>query len=613
MRPAQALAIVETSDDHQLSQDFVTRLIQQSKTLQNMLQDIGPSEFIPTVPIPFTFEQMSMFEPYLQVGTTSNVELSNKAVQTIFPTINAQQLVQLIKMADYFAINSVPLICQFGEQKIIDQFLRYMRLEFGGPGQFGGKPSPSNLQRRFGCAPSQGFVIQRQQTSFTASLGINDDMKKNIITILMDNCQFASLNQLMRTIQNKTKNHIDISNLTAIIKHVALAYGGAVLPMQRPISVKFNPNGKSIMFGSLDNEIAIFDLYTGRLQQIIPAPLNDWYAVRNTESFSPDGKFIVTLTMRSAVLPAANIAKIWNVNNGKQIATLSGHTGNILSVKYSFNGQLIATASDDDTAKIWSASTGNLQRTLIGHTDWINDITFSPNDQFVATAGDNTAKIWNVSTGNLQRTLMGHTDFVFGITYSPDGKFIATASFDSTAKIWDSATGNLILTLNHPSRVYTVQFSPDGKFILTRSRDSVKIWKSASGELVRSLESGGFVSSAKYSPDGRFIVTAREDTATIWDAFNYTIVNEFQTSRNNADFSPDSKMLAVIRDGRIEIHNIFEKNIFKKISNLDQLLLILAIAHAAQNKTKLLLKSDLKTLFNSLPQELQRALADLVQ
>ena len=44
-------------------------------------------------------------------------------------------------------------------------------------------------------------------------------------------------------------------------------------------------------------------------------------------------------------------------------------------------GQVVASASSDQTVRLWNASTGAPLRTLEGHTDLVNSVSFSPDGQ----------------------------------------------------------------------------------------------------------------------------------------------------------------------------------------------------------------------------------------
>ena len=118
------------------------------------------------------------------------------------------------------------------------------------------------------------------------------------------------------------------------------------------------------------------------------------------------------------------------------------------SAAFSPDGNVIVTASYDNTVKIWDALTGECLQTLEGHTERVDSVVFSPDGKKIVTASaDKTAKIWDVSTGQCLHTLEGHTDWVSSAAFSPDGTVIVTASADRTAKIWNALTGECLYTL----------------------------------------------------------------------------------------------------------------------------------------------------------------------
>jgi WD40 repeat protein len=72
-------------------------------------------------------------------------------------------------------------------------------------------------------------------------------------------------------------------------------------------------------------------------------------------------------------------------------------------------------------------------------------VRFSSNGQFVATGNyDGTLRTWNVRTGQLVRRWTGHKGIVRSVTFTPDGMGLVTGDRDGIVKWWDvSPLGNM--------------------------------------------------------------------------------------------------------------------------------------------------------------------------
>jgi WD40 repeat protein len=261
--------------------------------------------------------------------------------------------------------------------------------------------------------------------------------------------------------------------------------------------------------------------------------------------FSPDGKTIATASFD-------NTAKLWSAD-GKELATLSGHTKAVVDVSFSPDGQTIATASQDGTAKLWNRQ-GKLLRTLEKRTGVVWSVSFSPDGQTIATVGeDKTVKLWNLN-GNLLKTWKAHDGEVYSITFSRDGK-IATGSDDNTVKLWDSQA-KLIDTFNgHTQPVFNVSFSPDGKTLASASSDNTAIlWDLKTKKKVTLKGHSNNVRDIKFSPDGQTIATASWDkTVKLWhrrDGLLLETLQGHQGSVNSVSFNNDGKILASSSDDK---------------------------------------------------------------
>ncbi len=287
------------------------------------------------------------------------------------------------------------------------------------------------------------------------------------------------------------------------------------------------PNSHILASGSLDDQILIWNFFTGEILHRFSSHTKSINAL----AISPDGNLLASGSDDDTI-------KIWHLNTGREIATLTEHLRDVNSLAFNANGTILASGSEDRTVRLWqleNAGKGTISIlplcTLAGRSGMIKTVTFAPNGQLLASGGlDNAIQIWNVKTHKVLYTLLGHLQSVNCLAISPDGTLLASGSKDKTIKLWNFSTGKLITSLSgHRDMVNSVTFSPDGKLLVSGSTDqTLNLWQiriekgqlSTNHSLTLNGHTGA-VNAVIFSPDGKLVISGSwDETIKIWQVLS---------------------------------------------------------------------------------------------
>ncbi len=245
-----------------------------------------------------------------------------------------------------------------------------------------------------------------------------------------------------------------------------------------------------ILASSSGTTIRLWDLESGQPIRTLTGHLD----IIQSLAISPDGRVLVSGSADKSI-------RLWNLETGQKLGQLLFHTDTVLSLAISPNGSLLASGSLYDPIKLWDLAARQEKGDLFGHTGWVDALSCSPDGQLLASAGtDFLLKLWDLTNRKELRTLKGHTQAVKTVAFSPDSKTLASGSWDGLVKLWSTATGREKRSLQpEAGRINSLAFSPDGKWLATGS-DVLQLWSPRTGkELLTLGERTGPISAVAFS------------------------------------------------------------------------------------------------------------------
>jgi ribosome assembly protein 4 len=266
--------------------------------------------------------------------------------------------------------------------------------------------------------------------------------------------------------------------------------------------------------------------------------------------FSPES------SSRLATGSGDKTARIWDTETGTPKYTLSGHTGWVLCVAWSPDGNILATGSMDKSVRVWDPATGKPAGSgpLTGHAKWVTSIAWEPyhlwkdnNPRLASASKDMTVRLWATNTGRTDQVLSGHKASVSCVKWGGSG-MVYTASHDKTVRVWNADLGTLTHTFSaHAHWVNHLALSTD--FALrTGFFDHMPVPNTLEGKRTKAKER--FEKAAKVQGEvvERLVSASDDFTMYLWDPSQGTQpvarLLGHQKAINHVTFSPNGGLIA---------------------------------------------------------------------
>lgn len=317
-----------------------------------------------------------------------------------------------------------------------------------------------------------------------------------------------------------------------------------------------------------ETEQALHDaLAASRVLTTVPG-IGRTKGIAHVAELAPDGATFVAADVQGQT------ASLHDVRTGRRLATLRGHTGDVLAVGYSPKGDVVATGAVDGTARLWSAKTGELLHTLRAHRGAVLTTKFDAAGRRLATLGtDRAVRVWDVESGRKLQAFLGvhrrtepESAWGEGVAFvGHDRIAISPWALGSplspvVARIFDLSSGAKVGTVERTggnTGAREIAVSPDGTLLVANHGQNnpveLDLYRLPSGKLLDVVEAHvGGVLDIEFSRDGSVLATSGVDgVARVWQIRNGKL-RELLALRGNPNpvmsvsFSGDATRLVTV-------------------------------------------------------------------
>jgi WD40 repeat protein len=246
--------------------------------------------------------------------------------------------------------------------------------------------------------------------------------------------------------------------------------------------------------------------------------------------------------------------------NDAPVVTLDTHGRNAQAVAFTSDGAFLLSAGQDACVRLWKPPGFRPAGELRGHTRGVYALALSPDRTRLATASrDGTVRVWALREREVRHIL----DQQMAAEFSPDGAQLATLIAGGFGlALWDVGSGaRLVELLQLDARLFSLAYSPDGTHVLAGGIGAIH--RVRVHDLFTDARLVGHqlaIAAMRVSPNGRWLATTGADgVLRLWSLPECQLAHTIALGGRGAAqlaFEPQSQMIAVALDHRIQLHRV---------------------------------------------------------
>jgi WD40 repeat protein len=409
------------------------------------------------------------------------------------------------------------------------------------------------------------------------------------------------------------------SEISKVIHNSIVA--AAVLSNNKQIAISIADDGELIAWNPVNNSIySHFNLGSNSVirQSSIGLTPDDRYLVIAGNGVdiwdTSTWKKIYSLSISSGLISMSPVNNwvaiagedgngyVWDVSTLTEISTFKQEY-TFTMLRFSHDGQFIASACDCGYVRVWNASTG-AEYNFISYnmaTDII-DAEFSADNSKIITADYypiNGIKVWNISVGGGEIYSVPFGKYILDVSFSPNEKYFIASGFDygtdsdgcitGTTRFWKTNTGEEVLLKELDTDYSDFYFSSDSKFVVLSTsglfsqssscNKAIHVVDIEEQKEINQFTYEGYLTSTSLSTDNKklFADYCESDgtnnclnhSMTIWDVSSGDIILDYEIKEDLDAIAIDHKLNSLITvrceesDGEqctYEYKNVQDKN-----------------------------------------------------